>query len=125
MHGQMASRALDGSEQFFLGGMNGVRAYGNGDGYGDDAYLATFEVRCKTDIEGLEAAAFIDTGYAENKAFDFGEHLSGWGLGLRYAKPNDWYAQLDWSKKINAREDLVEPDDHSGRWWFQMYKMFW
>lgn len=124
MHGQMASRALDGSEQFFLGGINGVRAYGNGDGYGDDAYLATFEVRCKTDIEGLEAAAFIDTGYAENKAAKYSEHLSGWGLGLRYAKPNDWYAQLDWSRKINAREDWVEPDDHSGRWWFQMYKMF-
>ena len=33
--GQMASRALDGSEQFYLGGINGVRAYGASDGYGD------------------------------------------------------------------------------------------
>lgn len=123
-HGQMANRALDGSEQFYLGGINGVRAYGNSEGYGDAGYLSTFEVRCKTDVEGLEVATFLDWGGAKNKAYDQWDHLAGWGLGLRYAKDNDWYAQLDWSKKIDAREDLVEPDDHSGRWWFQVYKMF-
>ena len=123
-HGQMSNRALDGSEQFYLGGINGVRAYGNSDGYGDAGYLTTFEVRSKTDVEGLEVATFLDWGGVKNRAYDQWDHLAGWGLGLRYAKPNDWYAQLDWSKKINAREDLVEPNDHSGRWWFQMYKMF-
>lgn len=122
--GQLANRALDGSEQFYLGGINGVRAYGASDGYGDYGYVATGEIRCKTDEPGLEAAAFIDVGAAGNKASGELDHLAGWGLGLRYAKDNEWYAQLDWSRKINGRPDRIEKDDHSGRWWFQLYKMF-
>lgn len=121
---QLADHALDGSEQFFLGGMDGVRAYGSGDGYGDNGYLMTGEVRVKTDVAGLDAAAFIDWGGAETKEDDNWDHLAGWGLGLRYAKDNEWYAQLDWSKKINGRRDYSEPKDHDGRWWFQVYKMF-
>lgn len=122
--GQLANRSLDGSEQFYLGGMNGVRAYGASDGYGDYGYVATGEIRCKTDIPGLEAAAFIDVGAAGLKGSDYIDHIAGWGLGLRYAQGNDWYAQLDWARKIDGRRDLVEPNDHSGRWWFQLYKMF-
>lgn len=123
-HAQLANRALDGSEQFYLGGMNGVRAYGSSDGYGDVGYLATGEVRYQTDVPGLELAAFIDTGAAKGKEGGDMEHLSGWGLGLRYAKDNDWFAQLDYARKIKGRADLVEPRDHDDRWWFQMYKMF-
>ena len=122
--GQLANRALDGSEQFYLGGINGVRAYGNGDGYGDAGWLGSAEIRRQTGVEGLEVAAFIDTGYADNKAANYSEHLSGWGLGLRYAKNNDWYAQLDWARKIDGREDWSEPNDHDDRIWFQVYKMF-
>lgn len=122
--GQLANRALDGSEQFYLGGMNGVRAYGSSDGYGDYGYLATGEVRCKTDVPGLEVAAFVDVGTAKNKQTDYMDHLAGWGLGLRYSDEGNWYAQLDYARKIDGRADLVEKDDHNGRWWFQVYKMF-
>lgn len=122
--GQLANRSLDGSEQFYLGGINGVRAYGNGDGYGDAGWMGSAEVRRQTGIEGLEVAAFIDTGYADNKDANYSEHLSGWGLGLRYSKENDWHVQLDWARKINGREDWSEPNDHDDRVWFQVYKMF-
>ena len=122
--GQLANRALDGSEQFYLGGMNGVRAYGNNDGYGDAGWLGSVEIRRQTGVEGLEAAAFIDEGYGNNKEAGYSEHLSGWGLGLRYSKPNDWYVQLDWARKIDGRRDWSEPTDHDDRWWFQVYKMF-
>lgn len=122
--GQLANRALDGSEQFYLGGMNGVRAYGASDGYGDYGFLSTFEIRRQTSVEGLEFALFLDHGVAGDKAAGTLDHLTGWGAGLRYGKPNDWYAQLDVAKKINARRDRTEPDDHDGRVWFQLYKMF-
>lgn len=122
--GQLANRALDGSEQFYLGGINGVRAYGASDGYGDLGYLASAEIRRATSIEGLEAAVFIDSGAAKNKYSGELDHLAGWGVGLRYAKPGDWYAQLDYARKIDARPDRVERDDHDGRLWFQLYKMF-
>lgn len=121
---QLGSRALDGSEQFYLGGMNGVRGYGNGDGYGDSGWLGTAEVRRATGVEGLEAALFVDAGYAKDRAWDRSERLYSWGVGLRYAMPNDWYAQLDYARKIHARPDMSEPEDHDGRVWFQLYKMF-
>lgn len=120
---QLANRPLDGSEQFYLGGMNGVRAYGNGDGYGDAGWLGTFEVRRATGVEGLEAALFVDAGYAKDRVWDRSERLYSWGVGLCYAMLNDWYAQLDYARKFNARPDLTEPTDHDGRVWFQVYKM--
>ena len=122
--GQLASRALDGSEQFFLGGINGVRAYANGDGYGDSAYTATGELRYALGIPGLELAAFVDVGAAKNLLTDEIDHLAGWGVGLRYSKPNDWYAQFDFARKINGRPDRSEPGDDDCRLWFQVYKMF-
>ena len=122
--GQLASRALDGSEQFFLGGINGVRAYANGDGYGDSAYTATGELRYALGVPGLELAAFIDVGAAKDLQADEIDHLAGWGLGLRYSKPNDWYAQFDFARKINGRPDRSEPGDDDFRLWFQVYKMF-
>lgn len=122
--GQLANRALDGSEQFYLGGIDGVRAYGNNDGYGDDGWLGSFEIRRNIGIEGLEAAVFVDTGYVNNEWAHYGEHLSGWGLGLRYQLNNAWYGQLDWAKKIDGRRDAAEPKDHDDRWWFSLYRMF-
>ena len=124
LSGQIANRNLDGSEMFYLGGMNGVRAYGASEGSGDIGFTATAEVRRQTGIKGLEAAAFIDTGAVKSHNAALIEHLSGWGVGLRYNLDNSWHAQLDYARKINAQRDKVEPRDHSGHMWFQLYKMF-
>lgn len=121
--GQLANRSLDGSEQFYLGGMNGVRAYGASDGYGDSGYLMSGEIRRATGIPYLEAAAFIDWGGAVDRNSKTWDHLAGWGLGLRYQKDNDWYIQLDWSRKIHGRFDFTEPKNHDSRFWVQIYKM--
>lgn len=43
--GQIASKNLDSSEQMSLGGMYGVRAYPQGEAFGDEGYLATVEAR--------------------------------------------------------------------------------
>lgn len=124
-HVQFANRDLDGSERFYLGGMNGVRAYPASETSGDTGYNATLEIRRRTDIEGLEAAAFIDVGEVRlAKSARQHEKLAGWGLGLRYTKPNDWYAQFDYAWKIDGRPYASEDHDHRGRMWFQLYKMF-
>ena len=81
-------------------------------------------MRRQTGIKGLEAAAFIDTGAVKSHNAALIEHLSGWGVGLRYNLDNSWHAQLDYARKINAQRDRVEPRDHSGHMWFQLYKMF-
>lgn len=43
LSGQSASRNLDSSEKFLLGGFNGVRAYPEGEAGGDNAWLARFD----------------------------------------------------------------------------------
>ena len=81
-----------------------MRAYANGDYYGDSGYTATGELRYALGVPGLELAAFVDVGAAKNLATRSNEidHLAGWGVGLRYSKPNDWYAQFDFARKING-----------------------
>ena len=106
-----------------LGGINGVRAYANGDYYGDSAYTATGELRYALGVPGLELAAFIDVGAAKDLYADDIYHLAGWGLGLRYSKQNDWYAQFDFARKINGLPDRDGGDDDY-RLWFQVYKIF-
>ena len=122
---QLANRDLDGSERFYLGGMKGVRAYPASEVSGDCGYSATLELRRVTDIEGLEVAAFVDVGEVQlAKSYSQHTKLAGWGLGLRYAKPNDWYAQFDYAWKIDGQPYSSEDHDHNGRMWFQVYKMF-
>lgn len=124
-HGQIANRGLDGSERFYLGGMNGVRAYPASETSGDTGYTATLEVRRRMDVEGLEVAAFVDAGeVTRNKGYGGHRNLAGWGLGLRYARENDWYAQFDYAWKINGEPYESEEHDHRGRMWLQIYKMF-
>ena len=43
LSGQSASRNLDSSEKFLLGGFNGVRAYPEGEAAGDNAWLARLD----------------------------------------------------------------------------------
>ena len=122
--GQMANRRLDGSEQFFLGGMNGVRAYAASEGYGDAGWLGSFEIRREIGVPGLEAALFVDAGAVWDRYRAKCEHLYGWGIGLRYQKRNDWSIALDYAWKMAPRNDITEPGNRSGRFWMRIYKMF-
>lgn len=45
LSGQLASKNLDSSEKFSLGGVNGVRAYASGDASGDRGWMANLELR--------------------------------------------------------------------------------
>jgi hemolysin activation/secretion protein len=45
VRGQLASQNLDSSEKMGLGGAYGVRAYPEGEAYGDQGYIATLEAR--------------------------------------------------------------------------------
>jgi len=59
--GQLASRNLDGSEKFTLGGPYGVRAYGLGAGAGDQGWQASAELRYLL-APGLQLSTFVDAG---------------------------------------------------------------
>ncbi len=60
--GQFAFHNLDSSEQFSLGGPDGVRAYAPGDVYGDHGFVATAELSRKL-RGGFKIEGFYDLGY--------------------------------------------------------------
>jgi hemolysin activation/secretion protein len=93
---QRAGANLDPSEKLGLGGVNGVRAYPNGEGFGDNGCLAQFEARYS--MGESVPFVFYDTGRVTlNKSpWAEGENhraLAGAGLGLRHATQH-WSANL-------------------------------
>ena len=99
---QWASKNLDSSEKFVLGGASGVRAYPQGEGIGDQGYLASIEYRHNFS-EALQAALFYDTGSVtiNREAFDPAASnkrtLSGMGLGFNAVLGGaDLRASLAW-----------------------------
>ncbi|MFV1921673.1 MAG: ShlB/FhaC/HecB family hemolysin secretion/activation protein [Methylotenera sp.] len=90
-YGSLAAQAtldnLDSSEKFGLGGINGVRAYPSGEGFGDEGYLARLELRYA--LKQFTPYAFYDAGSVRinHDRFDTSKNrrsISGTGLGLRY-----------------------------------------
>jgi len=86
---QSASKNLDSSEDFGLGGANGVRAYPSGEGFGDEGWLAQLELRY---VAGPYAPyVFYDAGSIKTNAKPWQtvaneRTLAGAGIGLRYQR---------------------------------------
>lgn len=83
---QLASKNLDSSEKFVVGGAYGVRAYPQGQGVGDEGWLLNIEIRHLL-AAGVQGSLFYDAGGAQynHKAYAAGrnsETLRGYGLGL-------------------------------------------
>lgn len=88
--GQTASKNLDSSEKFSLGGINGVRAYPQGEASGDEGYRATVELRHNV-IPNVQATVFYDVGKVTINRKPFGppasnsRNLAGVGVGVNAA----------------------------------------
>lgn len=88
--GQWASKNLDSSEAFSLGGANGVRAYPLGEAAGDSGGLAQVEVRGVLDpADEWGPYGFYDAGQVRynTDVFQPGDNqrsIAGAGAGLRY-----------------------------------------
>lgn len=87
LSGQRASKNLDSSEKFSLGGAMGVRAYPQGEGIGDHGYLATLELRQKL-LESVQGTLFFDIGSVSINHTPYAttasntQTLSGAGFGV-------------------------------------------
>ena len=86
--GQWAGKNLDSSEKFGLGGINGVRAYPSGEGYGDSGWLAQFELRHT--MGDWMPFAFFDAGSVKINqqpwtATSNQRSIAGPGIGARFA----------------------------------------
>jgi len=134
VRGQLAFDNLDSSEKIQLGGAYGVRAYPEGEAYGDHGYVATVEARLLLNRrdEGLpgqfQLIGFVDAGevqFAQDRWFPGSNHaaLSGIGAGLTWFGPYDLLVRGSYARKLSDAKSLSQPDK-SGRAWFQIVKLF-
>lgn len=126
---QQASRNLDSSEQLYLGGISGVRAYPQGTGSGDRGYFGSLELRYHPSIKNLTMSTYFDGGHVDarkDKAYgDTGYTLKGWGIGLAYTQPADYFLRLDYARRIGYDEDLTDASaKDKGRFWFMAGKLW-
>lgn len=134
VRGQLASKNLDSSEKLGLGGAYGVRAYPEGEGYGDQGYILTLEARLRlatltTPIGGeLQTVAFIDHGSIwlnKNPWLPGDNHrsLSGAGAGLTWQGDDGFVVKTFYAFKL-GNERATSAPDRSGRFYFQLTKFF-
>ena len=134
INGQVGSKNLDSSEKMQLGGMNGVRAYPEGEAYADQGYLLTLEARMQLpklseQMPGqLELVGFIDTGSVtlNKNPWTTGDNrrtLSGAGIGLNWSAYNNFVVRTSYARKIGSGTATSAPDK-SGRFWIQAVKYF-
>ena len=134
INGQVASKNLDSSEKMELGGMNGVRAYPEGEAYADQGYLLTLEARMQLprfseQMTGqMQLIGFVDAGSVTlNKtpwtAGDNRRTLSGAGLGLNWSENNSFLVRAYYARKLGSSTAISAPDK-SGRFWIQAVKYF-
>jgi hemolysin activation/secretion protein len=134
LRGQLAFDNLDSSEKIELGGAYGVRAYPEGEAYGDQGYLATLEARLTLSqwtgkLPGrLQLIGFVDTGevhFAHNPWFagSNSARRSGAGGGLVWAGPGGVVLRASYAAKLGHQPATSAPDK-PGRFWFQITKIF-
>ena len=134
VRGQVAFDNLDSSEKMELGGAYGVRAYPEGEAFGDTAYVATAEARLRINpstgtVPGtLELIGFVDTGevkFAQDPWFVGSNHAvrSGFGGGLNWFGPDGIILRGSYARKLGTGPATAAPDQ-TGRFWFQAVKLF-
>ncbi|NQV21409.1 MAG: ShlB/FhaC/HecB family hemolysin secretion/activation protein [Rhodospirillales bacterium] len=134
IRGQIASKNLDSSEQMALGGAYAVRAYPEGEAYGDEGYVANMEARLllpdfSDAMPGrVQLVGFVDIG-AVTLAKDpwypgsNSAHRKGYGAGIIWSNPNDFLITASYARKLGDQEATSAPD-RSGRFWLQFVKLF-
>lgn len=134
INGQAASRNLDVSEKMELGGMSAVRAYPEGEAYGDQGAVLTLEARWRLmqpspqQPGALDFIVFADAGTVTTHHSPWGvgdnrRSLSGAGVGLNWTVANDLVVKTYYARKL-GNESATSAPDKSGRWWLQLVKYF-
>ena len=127
--GQQASKNLDSSEKFSLGGAYGVRAYPVGEAAGDDVWLANAELRwTPPGYQDVQLFAFVDSGGSRIRhsplASDTNNerHLAGEGIGLAWGRFGNFAlrAAIAWRWGPLPNSDV----DRVPRAWLQAVKYF-
>jgi hemolysin activation/secretion protein len=134
VRGQFASKNLDITEKMELGGAYQVRAYPEGEAYGDQGYIATVEARLLLPrwvprLPGdVELIGFFDSGsviFNKNPWYSGSNtaNRSGAGGGVEWNAANRFSASLVYAHEI-GNQRATSYDDHGGEIWFRIVTYF-
>ncbi len=123
---QWASKNLDSSESFGLGGIYGVRAYPTGEGYGDEGVLMQLEARYR--VGSFTPYALYDAGRVQidAKRWSPGRNrrdLSGAGVGLRW-NGMQVSADVNVAWRTSGDAATASPRDRGRRIWAGLQSRF-
>jgi hemolysin activation/secretion protein len=128
--GQRSNKNLDSSEKFSLGGAEGVRAYPEGEGIGDEGYLLNLELHQEL-TRLLQGVLFYDSGSVilNRKPFQIGipnsRRLAGAGLGasLRLGQ-FQIKATVAWRTAGGEPQSIPSYAVRTPNLWLQIHKTF-
>jgi hemolysin activation/secretion protein len=133
VRGQLAFNNLDISEKMELGGAYGVRAYPEGEGYGDEGYVATAEARLLLPPVGglpgrLQLAGFYDYGrvWLNHDPWFAGHNSltrSGAGASLTLAETGNFLARASYAFQLGPRATSYAPIS-TGQFRLEFIKFF-
>ncbi len=117
--GQWTDDNLDSSEGMSLGGANGVRAYPEGEAFGDRGWLGQLELRYQ--YKQLQPYLFYDVGAMESNTqpWESGDNhrkIAGAGVGLR-ANMNAWQLNLVSAWRTEGGDPQSDTKDNRPRIW--------
>ena len=132
IQGQFAGKNLDPSQKFVLGGPNGVRAYPQGEGVGDDGFLGTAELRYTLPpwawITRPQLFAFFDGGTIRINQDQFRpginritQYGAGLGANLLFAAGFSLRASVAWRV---GPEPVPGVSNAASQGWIQIAKFF-
>jgi hemolysin activation/secretion protein len=136
---QRASRNLDSSEKFGIGGSGAVRAYPAGEASGTQASLFSIELQrdFQWNKQAYKFSSFYDVGEVdkEKHATSTGLNsykLQGIGLWLGASYPNAWGQsqwRVTWARRLGSNPGATNGNDADGtyylnRFWLSASQMF-
>jgi hemolysin activation/secretion protein len=132
--GQLASKNLDASEKLVLGGMDGIRAYPQGEAFGDEGYLANVEGRLllgrlSERVPGqVHLLGFVEAGHVRINKDPWDNapnerNLYGAGVGVSWSDPGNYSVRAYYAAALGSEEAMSAPDK-GGRFWIQAIKYF-
>ncbi len=126
LQAQKAGTNLDSSEEIYLGGANGVRAYPQGEASGDNGFLTNVELYYSTGVPNLTLSTYLDMGSIQyaNDGTDGTQTLKGYGIGISYKRPGDYFLRLDWARRIGLASNASESAKANNRFWFMFGKIW-
>lgn len=124
LRGQQATRNLDVTQAFYLGGAGRVRAYPTAEAVGDTGWLASVEWR-RPVTGALTGRLFLDTGAIRRNARPWANQRNAWnlagaGAGVTWALPERFRLDLDVARQAGGsptrQSTGTDLDGRADRW---------